>query len=153
MKLSLIPAAMLLTLGVAQASDVFMTKDAQGRPIYTDRPDTLPAQRLDVKSNSTDTVAVKSRYETEQQQMAATSKASDDTARKQAEERQAQELNAADRSKKCIELREYYLTLMNARGLYEGGENGGERRYLTNEEIDSAREDAKRSMDEFCDEP
>src|SRR5688572_6171207 len=97
MKLSLIPAAMLLTLGVAQASDVFMTKDAQGRPIYTDRPDTLPAQRLDVKSNSTDTVEVQSRYEAEQQQMAASSKASEDASRKAVETRQADEANAADR--------------------------------------------------------
>ena len=41
MKPTLIVAALLLVLGVAQASDVFMTKDAQGRPVYTDRPDTF----------------------------------------------------------------------------------------------------------------
>ena len=66
MKPTLIVAALLLVLGVAQASDVFMTKDAQGRPIYTDRPDTLPAQRLDVKSASTDTVEVQQRYAEQQ---------------------------------------------------------------------------------------
>jgi hypothetical protein len=153
MKPTVLVAVLLSGLGGAHAADVFMTKDAQGRPVYTDRPDTLPAQRLDVKSNSTDTVAVKSRYEAEQQQMAAASKATDDAARKEAEARRAQEVTAADRAKKCVELRDYYLKLMNARGLYEGGEQGGERRYLTSEEIDSAREDAKRSMDEFCGEP
>jgi len=68
MKPTLIVAALLLALGVAQASDVFMTKDAQGRPVYTDRPDTLPAQRLDVKSASTDTVAVQQRSAEQEKQ-------------------------------------------------------------------------------------
>jgi hypothetical protein len=153
MKLSLIPAAMLLALGVAQASDVFMTKDAQGRPIYTDRPDTLPAQRLDVKSNSTDVVAVKARSDEQQAAMASASKASADADRKAKEARQAAELTEADRAKKCVELREYYLQLMNARGLYENTEKDGDRHYLSSEEIDTARENAKRSMDEFCSEP
>ena len=153
MKLSLIPAAMLLALGVAQASDVFMTKDAQGRPIYTDRPDTLPAQRLDVKSNSTDIVAVKARSDEQQAAMASASKASADADLKAKEARQAAEMTEADRAKKCVEMREYYLQLMNARGLYETGEAEGDRRYLSSEEIDTARENAKRSMDEFCGEP
>jgi hypothetical protein len=153
MKLSLIPAAMVLALGgVAQAGDVFISKDAQGRPIYTDRPDTLPAQRLDVKSSSTDVVAVKARAAEQQAQYAAASKASAEADQKAKEAKQAADLTQADRAKKCVELRDYYLQLMNARGLYEKGENEGERRYLSAEEIDTARENAKRSMDEFCSE-
>jgi len=34
----LLLVASLVVLGSAQASEVFVTKDAQGRPIYTDRP-------------------------------------------------------------------------------------------------------------------
>jgi hypothetical protein len=41
---------------------------------------------------------------------------------------------------------------MNAQRLYEDAD-GGERRYLTDAELDAAREDAKKVMDEFCAEP
>ena len=69
-------------LGVAQASDVFMTKDAQGRPVYTDRPETLPAERLDVQSASTDTVEVQQRYaRADEAACEATDKASDAAAK------------------------------------------------------------------------
>ncbi len=46
----LLLVASLVVLGSAQASEVFVTKDAQGRPIYTDRPDSLPAQKVHVAS-------------------------------------------------------------------------------------------------------
>ena len=58
MKSTVTVAAVLLVAAGAQASEVFKTTDPQGRPIYTDRPQTLPAQRLDVKTSTTDTVPV-----------------------------------------------------------------------------------------------
>jgi hypothetical protein len=79
MKPTLMLLALVLTLGVAEASDVFMTKDAQGHPIYTDRPEQLPAERLNVKSNTTDTVEVQKRYEAEMKQLESTGAANDDT--------------------------------------------------------------------------
>ena len=33
-----------------------MTKDAEGRTIYTDRPESLPAQKVKVATGNTDTV-------------------------------------------------------------------------------------------------
>jgi hypothetical protein len=39
---------------------------------------------------------------------------------------------------------------MNARRLYEPGSSPDERRYLDSNEIDAARADAKKLMDEFC---
>jgi hypothetical protein len=152
MKPTLIVAALLLALGVAQASDVFMTKDAQGRPVYTDRPDTLPAQRLDVKSATTDTVEVQQRYAEEQKQMFEASKASDAAAKAAKENKAAAATIDADRAKRCQDTRDHYLHLMNAQRLYEDAD-GGERRYLTDAELDAAREDAKKVMDEFCAEP
>ncbi len=59
----LLLVASLVVLGSAQASEVFVTKDAQGRPIYTDRPDSLPAQKVHVASQSTDAVAVQQQYD------------------------------------------------------------------------------------------
>jgi hypothetical protein len=153
MKPTLMVAALLLALGVAEASDVFMTKDAQGRPVYTDRPESLPAERLDIKSNSTDTVEVQQRYATEQKQRDDAAEASADAAKKATEQKTVTAANAADRAKRCQELRDRYLQLMNAQRLYEPGEQEGERRYLTDAELDAAREDAKQVMDEFCSEP
>ena len=148
MKPTLILSTLVLALGVAQAGEVFVTKDAQGHPIYTDRPEQLPAQRLDVKSNSTDTVAVQKRYESEMKQIASSSTASsDDAAKKKAEQNKVID---EDRAKRCQEARDRYLKLMNSQRLYEQGPNDPERRYLTDAEMDSAREDGKRVMDEFC---
>ena len=151
MKPTLIVAALLLALGVAQASDVFMTKDAQGRPVYTDRPDTLPAKRLDVKSATTDTVEVQRRNAEQQKQLAEASKASDAAAKTEKENKTSVVAMNADRAKHCQETRDHYLQLMNAQRLYE--DTDCERRYLTDAELDTAREDAKKVMDEFCAEP
>jgi len=153
MKPTLMLLALVLTLGVAEASDVFMTKDSQGHPIYTDRPEVLPAERLNVKSNTTDTVEVQKRYEAEMKQLGSTSAANDDTAKKQSSAAQASKTIDEDRAKRCQEARDRYLKLMNSQRLYEQSPNEAERRYLTDAEMDSAREDGKRVMDEFCGEP
>jgi hypothetical protein len=153
MKPTLIVAILLSGLGVAEASDVFVTKDAQGRPVYTDRPEALPAERLDIKSNSTDTVEVQQRIAAEQKQLDDAAKASADAAKKAGEQKTATAANAADRAKRCQELRDRYMQLMNAQRLYEPGEQEGERHYLTDAELDAAREDAKKVMDDFCSEP
>ena len=57
MKPTLTLLVAMLVAGGAQASDVFKTTDSAGRPVYTDRPATLPAQRLDVRTQTTDEVA------------------------------------------------------------------------------------------------
>ena len=57
--------AALLACVTASAADVFMTRDAQGRPIYTDRPESLPAEKLNVATQQTDVVEVQSRYQAE----------------------------------------------------------------------------------------
>ena len=153
MKPTLIVAILLSGLGLAEASDVFVTKDAQGRPIYTDRPESLPAERLDIKSNSTDTVQVQQRVAAEQKQRDDAAKASADATNRASEQRAATVENDADRAKLCRDARDKYLQMMNAQRLYEPGDKEGERRYLTDAQIDTARENAKKVMDEFCSEP
>jgi hypothetical protein len=139
-----------LAVGVtAQASDVFVTKDAQGRPVYTDRPDSLPAEKVDVATQKTDKVEAKQRYEEEMKTYAAGEKAQADAAKKAAEARQAKELTAADKAKRCQDARTQYQNVMNARRLYEDDGKGG-RRYLDSAEIDASRASAKKVMDEFC---
>ena len=146
----LLLVASLLVLGSAQASEVFVTKDAQGRPIYTDRPDSLPAQKVHVASQSTDAVAVQQQYDEKMKSNSDAEKAKAEAAKKAADSQQAKELSAADKAQRCQESRTRYQNMMNARRLYEPGSTAEDRRYLDSNEIDAAREDAKKVMDEFC---
>jgi hypothetical protein len=150
MRKLLLLVASLLVLGSAQASEVFVTKDAQGRPIYTDRPESLPAQKVNVASQSTDTVTVQRQYDEEMKSYSAADKARAEAASKSVDAQQAKELSAADKAKRCQESRTRYQNMMNARRLYEPGATADDRRYLDSDEIDAARENAKKVMDEFC---
>jgi hypothetical protein len=136
----------LALLGVAQA-EVFVTKDAQGRPVYTDRPDSLPAQKVNVATQSADAVETPP---VPDEQAKAAAKAQPDASRQAAEKRAAREMTEADKAKRCEEARAHYTMVMNSQRLYEQGPNEGERRYLDSAEIDATRENARKVMDEFC---
>ena len=146
----LLLVASLLVLGATQASEVFVTKDAQGRPIYTDRPDSLPAQKVNVATKQTDTVEVQRQYDEKMKSYAETDEAKAAASKQAAEVKQAKELSAADKAKRCLDARTRYEQAMTAQRLYEPGATEGERRYLSDKEIDSAREHSKKVMDEFC---
>jgi hypothetical protein len=146
----LLLVAALMVLATSQASEVFVTRDAQGRPVYTDRPDSLPAQKVNVATSSTDPVAVQQQYQEEMKSHAAADKASAEASKQAAEGKQAKELSAADKAKRCLDARARYEQVMTAQRLYEPGPTEGERRYLDDKEIDTARERSKKVMDEFC---
>jgi hypothetical protein len=142
--------ASLAVAVTAQASEVFKTKDAQGNTVYTDRPESLPAQKVNVATRSTDKVEVQRQYDEKMQANAASEQARADAAKQAAEAKQANELTAADRAKRCVEARARYEQVMTAQRLYEPGDKEGERRYLDSREIDEARASTKKAMDEFC---
>lgn len=141
--------AFVLAAG-AQASEVYRTRDAHGQPVYTDKPMTLPAEKLDVKTATTDTVEVQQRYEEQMKRYSESDKARADAAAKSAEAAKAKELSAEDRAKRCQQARDRYQSYMNAHQLYEPGATEGERRYLDSAEIDATRARAKQTMEEFC---
>mgnify|MGYP003538063423 FL=1 len=146
----LLLVASLLVLGSAQASEVFVTKDAQGRPIYTDRPESLPAQKVNVATKQTDTVEVQRQYDEKMKSYAEADEAKAAASKQAAEGKQAKEISAADKAKRCLDARARYEQVMTAQRLYEPGATEGERRYLDDKEIDLAREHSKKVMDEFC---
>jgi hypothetical protein len=135
---------------VPAAAEVFMTRDSQGRPVYTDRPESLPAQKVNVVTQETDVVEVQSRYQADMAKLQGDQKASADAAKKAADAKQAAELTEADKAKRCQDARTRYQNLMNARRIYEPGSSPDDRRYLDSAEIDATRENAKKVMDEFC---
>ena len=138
--------ALLLAAG-AKAGDVYVTKDAKGNPVYTDTPVSIPAQKVNVNSKSTDPAALQKRYSDEMNRYAEEDSAQSKAAPKSAEA--AASMTAEDRAKRCVDARQRYQGQMDARRLYEDDANG-ERRYLTSQEIDAARANAKQVMDEFC---
>jgi hypothetical protein len=152
MKSTLTLLVAMLVAGGAQASDVFKTTDSSGRPVYTDRPTTLPAERLDVRTQTTDKVEVKERYEEQMRNYSATDQAQAAQNAKAADEAKAQELSATAKAERCNEARRRYESYMNARRLYEAGPTEGDRRYLTDAEIDDAREKALETMNTLCNE-
>ena len=150
MKAFVTVATLLLAVAGAHAGEVYKSTDAQGRPVYTDKPPSLPAEKLNVQTATTDTVEVQKRYDSQMKQYGAADKAEADAAKKAADARKAQEMTAEDRAKRCIDARQRYESYMNARRLYEPGSAEGERRYLDSAEIDAARANAKQAMDELC---
>ena len=139
----------LLLSGVAVGGEVYVTRDAKGNPVYTDRPDTLPAEKLGVKSTTTDPAEVQARYDEEMKKYSADSDAAAKARAQAADTAKAREITAEDRAKRCVEARTRYEATLNAIRLYEEGPDG-QRRYLSSEEIDGARADARKTVDEFC---
>jgi hypothetical protein len=146
--LTLTVAAYALTAQSACA-DVYEYKDEKGNKLYTDKPPTLPAQRLDIKTQKTDTVAAQARQEADMQRMQNADKARQQSAAAQADQRQGSELSAKDKAERCVKARERYDTYMTSQRLYEELPNK-ERRYLSDVELDAARSSSKASMDALC---
>jgi Na+-transporting NADH:ubiquinone oxidoreductase subunit NqrC len=144
--------AVLLLAGPALAGDVYVMTDKQGNRIYTDRPDTLPAQKAGVQSQSTDPAEADARYAEEMDRYSSEQQAADESRAKAAEAKRAEELTAADRAQRCVAARSRYQATLNSIRIYEELPNG-QRRYLSSEEIDAARANAKQAMDEFCTSP
>lgn len=140
--------ALLLAAG-AQAGDVYVTKDAQGRPIYTDTPQTIPAQKVGIASTSTDPAAAQPRQSEQAKRQAEDETAGDKTVQQADVATRSSELSAEDKAKRCADARQRYQGYMEAFRLYEEGPDG-QRRYLSSTEIDAARSSAKQVMDEFC---
>ena len=59
---------------------------------------------------------------------------------------------AESQAKECVEAQERYRRLIEGRRLFKTG-NDGQRQYLTTEEIDAQRLEAKRDIDSICNSP
>ena len=125
-------------------ADVYRFTDEKGQVQYTDKPQLLPAERLQVQSQRTDVVGIQERTDA-----ASATKGAPNKAATQADVKQASELNAKDKAERCVKARERYDQYMNSQRLYKTLPNG-EREYLTDAELDAARAAAKTSMEEFC---
>jgi hypothetical protein len=143
---------LLLTLAAASLAagttfaDVYKYKDEKGNIQYTDKPPSLPAERLNVQSQRTDIIAAQERS---QAVVKANTSAPASAGNSPSEQKAAAATTAQDKADRCVKARERYDKYMNSPKLYEEGKDG-ERRYLSDAELDAARASAKASMDVLC---
>ncbi len=132
------------------AADVYKFKDDKGNVLYTDKPATLPAERLNIQSQKTDTVAVQTRQQDELKRLQDADKANQQ-ANSDAKDQPpaAPQATAAQKADQCVKARTRYDSYMSSQRLYEQGADG-ERRYLSDAELTAARASAKASMDVMC---
>ncbi|MFO1407608.1 MAG: DUF4124 domain-containing protein [Steroidobacteraceae bacterium] len=133
----------------AHAGDVYVSKDANGNIVYTDTPQSIPAQKVGVASTPADDAASQQRYQAEMQQLKEQQQSAAAAQSKQATTTQAAKLSADDLAKRCADARQHYQTVMESRRLYSEGPNG-ERVYLDSDQIDATRASAKQVMDQMC---
>jgi hypothetical protein len=146
--LVLTAAAAAVAAGPA-AADVYKFKDDKGNVLYTDKPSTLPAERLNIQSQKTDVVAVQARAQEESQRQQSADKTNQQAAAQSKDQQAATQQNATQKAEQCTKSRQRYDAYMNSQRLYEQGKDG-ERRYLSDAELDAARASAKASMDVMC---
>lgn len=154
MKRVLLCAVLLAWSGLASAV-VYKWIDAQGKLQYGDRPpDGVHAQIVEGLGNHP------SRSEQPRPPVASASSSqparnapqtqagpSEDNAKKAVDNDVAQ-----IKEKQCADAQARYKNLIESRKLYKAGADG-ERQYLTSEEIDAERLNAKREIDSVCNSP
>jgi membrane protein involved in colicin uptake len=138
-----------LVLASAANADVYKYTDEKGNVQYTDRPLTLPAERLSISSQRSDVVEIDQRVGEEAKTTAEQDKARQQADKAKAEQKKAAAANTEGKAEACSKARQDYVSRMNAQKLYEEEPNG-ERRYLTSAELDAARSSAKQAMDTLC---
>jgi hypothetical protein len=149
MKRVLLCAALLAWSGLASAV-VYKWIDAQGKLQYGDRPpDGVHAQIVEgLGTHGTRPEPARPPADSSQpgKSVAQTNNAPDSV------KQTVDEDVAQVKDKQCADAQARYKSLIEGRRLYKAGADG-ERQYLTSEEIDAERINAKRDIDAICNSP
>jgi hypothetical protein len=141
MKRLLLFAALIAWSGMASAV-VYKWVDAKGEVQYGDRPpDGVHAEIVELLG----THVARQASDAAKPATSASAPAGTETAAK----KQIADDVAQTRDKQCTEAQDRYKKLIEGRKIYKTGPDG-ERQYLSSEEIDSERVNAKREIDTVC---
>ncbi|WKZ12735.1 MAG: DUF4124 domain-containing protein [Gammaproteobacteria bacterium] len=143
--------ALATLAGAADEGTVYRWVDPDGTPHYQDRPPegAEAAQELSLRYKLTDSpalaAATKNRAEAQsvaqlREKQQAEDQASDDTDREKV---------LSEREQGCAKARERLQKYETAHRLYKPGPDG-QRNYLSDEQIDAARLEARRTVEEWC---
>ena len=146
MKRLLLFVALVAWSGMAGAV-VYKWIDAQGKLQYGDRPpDGVHAEVVELLG--THVARAAQTRSADAAQAARTGRdtgTTDDSSAKKSVDSDVEQT----RAKQCADAQDHYKKLIEGRRLYKTGPDG-ERQYLTSEEIDSERVNAKREVDTVC---
>jgi hypothetical protein len=154
MKRVLLCAALLAWSGMA-AAVVYKWTDAHGKILYGDRPpDGVHAEVVELPgSHATPSAPPPSppKPASNSAPPPSTTTALNATEQDDAKKAVADDV-AQTRDKQCADAQDRYKKLIEGRKLYKPGADG-ERQYLSSEEIDAERVNAKRDVDSICNSP
>jgi hypothetical protein len=124
---------------------VYKWIDAQGKLQYGDRPpDGVHAEVVELLGTHV------ARSVSARTDAPSSSRAASGSQEEAATEKKAVDNDVAQtREKQCADAQDHYKKLIEGRRLFKPGADG-ERQYLTSEEIDSERLNAKREVDAIC---
>ncbi len=156
MKRLLLFAALIAWSGIASAV-VYKWVDAQGKLQYGDRPpDGVHAEVVELLGTHASAgahTASPASAPSAAAPSAAAPAARTTTANlspKELEEKRAVDQDVAEvKDKQCAEAQDRYKKLIEGRRIYKAGPDG-ERQYMTSDEIDTERLNAKRDVDTIC---
>jgi hypothetical protein len=144
---SLIAALGLATVTMAARADVYRVVDAQGQVQYTDR--WVPGAEL-IKSDRSRTAPSMLSVSNDSPKQLAPGVAR--VAAQQSDQNSAQAVAqdvAAKRAEQCKAAKERYDKDIEARRIYKTGKDG-EKEYLTDEQIDQERMQARQEIQQVC---
>jgi hypothetical protein len=152
MKRILLCAALIAWSGLASAV-VYKWVDAQGKVQYGDRPpDGVHAEVVTLLGNHVARAAAPKPADTPRARPAALNPNAGQPAASDPAKKAVDEDVAAAREKQCAAAQDRYKKDIDNWRLFRTGENG-ERVYLTSDEIDTERVNAKRDVDSLCGPP
>jgi len=137
--------------GAADEGVVYLWVDKNGTPHYQDRPPdgTEPSKEMNLRYKLTDPAAVAAAT----QRQSETSEAAKTREQQQAEDKSAEDQDkekvANEREQGCNEAKARLQKYDTAHRLYRPGPDG-QRVYLTDEETDAARADARKTVEQWC---
>jgi len=147
----LILGAGILITSIALGASVYRWVDDTGMVHYADTPpEGVEAELVEVESKPTDRAQMARTREASKAREQADAIRQAERASIDAEEAAGEQESAKARADLCVKARERYQVYINNRRLYRVLENG-EREWYSDEEIEAARESARKSVEEFCD--
>ena len=150
MKRLLLFAALIAWSGMASAV-VYKWVDAQGKLQYGDRPpDGVHAEVVELLVAHAANNAPARAASAPSQPAPASKAAADKPSPKDADDKKAIDQDVAQiKDKQCSDAQDRYKKLIEGRHIYKTGADG-ERQFMTSEEIDTERMNAKRDIDSIC---
>lgn len=142
--------AIVAAAGNVVAGEIYKWIDADGNVHYVDRPTGDPTEeRVDVISNRTDNAAVRAsvqaRLDRQAEREEALNKAAEDE-----QSAAATQSEREQRERQCASYRERLESYLQSRRLYRENESG-ERVYLDEDEMMTARAELQKKIQETCD--